>query len=397
MAVVGGRVRSGAVLLAALAVAVLVGVDGSPAWQVVRVLVSVAVVLGIASLNRPVLDALLGAVVVAVGIGFVPHLVDAPGTVRAAASTAALLAGAVLLAGGTARAVRGTSWPRRTAGALLALLGAALVAWTIGPAVAVTNVPAGEIGATPASLGLAHEDVTLTTADGVRLAAWYLPSRDGAAVVLRHGAGSTRSNVLRHAAVLARSGYGVLLVDARGHGESQGRAMDFGWHGDLDIAAAVDHLGRRADVDAGRIGLVGMSMGGEEAIGAAAAVRVRAVVAEGATARVAADKAWLSEVYGLRGAIQEQLERAQYGLTDLLTDAAPPTVLRDAVLAAEGTSFLLIAADGMPDEGHAAEHLAGAAPARVDVWAAPGGHTDALADEPVEWERRVVAFLDAEL
>ncbi len=183
--------------------------------------------------------------------------------------------------------------------------------------------------------------------------------------------------------------------------------MDFGWYGDLDVAAAVAHLEQRAEVDPGRIGLLGMSMGGEESIGAAAATHVAAVVAEGATARTAADKAWLSDVYGFRGALQEQLERVQYERvqyervqyerTDLLTDAGPPTVLRDAVLAAESTRFLLVAADGMPDEGHAAEHLAGAAPGRVDVWTAPGGHTDALANAPGEWERRVVAFLDAEL
>lgn len=397
VAVAGGRVRSGAVLLAAFALAVLVGVDGSPAWQLVRVVVSVALVLGVASFARPVADVLLGAVVVAVGVGFAPHLVDAPGSARAVASATAIFAGVALVAGGAARAVRGAPWPRRVGAALVAVLCTAAISWMIGPAVAATNVPPSEVGATPADRGLEHEDVTLTTSDGVDLAAWYLPSRNGAALVLRHGAGSTRSNVLGHAEVLWRNGYGVLMVDARGHGDSGGRAMDFGWYGDLDVAAAVRHLDRRADVDAGRIGVVGMSMGGEEAIGAAAAVEVRAVVAEGATARMATDKAWLSQVYGVRGAVQEQLERVQYGLTDLLTEAAPPTALRDAVLTSEDTRFLLIAADGMPDEGHAAEHLAGAAPARVDVWNAPGGHTDALANEPAAWERRVVAFLDSQL
>ena len=70
------------------------------------------------------------------------------------------------------------------------------------------------------------------------LSGWYVPSRNGAAVVLLHGAGSTRSAVLPHAVVLADDGFGVLLYDARGHGRSQGRAMDFGWYGDLGVAAA---------------------------------------------------------------------------------------------------------------------------------------------------------------
>lgn len=173
------------------------------------------------------------------------------------------------------------------------------------------HVPRTGVGTTtPADRGLPYRDVEFRTGDGVRLSGWYVPSRAGAAVVLVHGAGSTRSSVLDHAVVLGRAGYGVLLFDARGHGRSGGRAMDFGWYGDADIAAAVTFLQAEPDVDDERIAAVGMSMGGEEAIGAAAGdARIKAVVAEGATNRSAGDKAWLSDEYGLRGALQEGLER----------------------------------------------------------------------------------------
>ena len=147
------------------------------------------------------------------------------------------------------------------------------------------------MGSTPAALGLNFEPVTLTTTDGVDLAAWYLPGTNGAGVVVMHGAGSTRSDVLDQAAVLVDGGYAVVLIDARGHGDSDGTAMDFGWYGDLDIAAGTTFLASRADIDRTRIGVVGFSMGGEEAIGAAATdPLIRAVVAEGATGRQAADK-----------------------------------------------------------------------------------------------------------
>ena len=123
-----------------------------------------------------------------------------------------------------------------------------------------------------------------------------MPSSAGAAAVLLHGAGSTRSNVLDHAVVLGRAGYGLLLFDARGHGRSGGRAMDFGWYGDADIAVAVTFLQAQPDVDDERIAAVGMSVGGEEAIGAGAGdPRIKAVVAEGATNGGAGDKAWLSD------------------------------------------------------------------------------------------------------
>jgi pimeloyl-ACP methyl ester carboxylesterase len=296
---------------------------------------------------------------------------------------------------GTVLRTRGRSRVRRAVAAIGTLVAAALAAFVVGPAVAATNVPRPEIGATPASVGLAYEDVTLTTADGVRLAGWYVPSSNGAAVVLRHGAGSTRSNVLPEAEVLARHGFGVLAVDARGHGQSEGRAMDFGWHGDADIAAATAFLTERDDVDGDRIAVAGSSMGGEEAIGASASdVLIRAVVAEGATARTAADKGWLSDEYGLRGLLQEQVERVQYWLTDILTSAGSPRVLRSAVAESGTTRYLLITAGDAPDEAQAAAYIASAAPDRVRTWNVSGAaHTDGLAVAPEEWETRVVTFL----
>src|SRR3546814_3253189 len=85
--------------------------------------------------------------------------------------------------------------------------------------------------------------------------------------------------------------------------------MEFGWYGEQDIRAAFDLLTARDDVDPDRIGVVGLSMGGEEAIGAAGDdARIRAVVAEGATGRTAEDKAWLAEEYGVAGVIQRSEE-----------------------------------------------------------------------------------------
>jgi dienelactone hydrolase len=274
-----------------------------------------------------------------------------------------------------------------------------MVTFVVGQAVAATNVPRPGIGATPANVELEYLDVTLRTADGVELAAWYVPSTNRAAVVLLHGAGSTRSNVLSEAAVLAEAGFGVLMVDARGHGDSDGRAMDFGWHGDADVAAATAYLETRPDVDRDRIGALGMSMGGEEAIGASGENGlIRAVVAEGASARNAADDAWLSERYGVRGALQEQIERVQDRITDVLTSASVPTSLRAAVESSNGTRYLLITAGDVAAEGWSAAHVAAGAPERVQVWTvADAGHADGLATDPEEWADRVVGFLSETL
>jgi len=175
--------------------------------------------------------------------------------------------------------------------------------------------------------------------------------------------------------------------------------MDFGWFGDADLAGAVSFLVAQPDVDPARIAAVGLSMGGEEAIGAAAAdERIRAVVAEGATNRVAADEAWLSDEFGIRGALQERVEALTYWVTDLLTPASPPISLRAAVAAAAPRPVLLIAGGSMPDEGRAARHIRAGSPRTVELWVVPGtGHTDGLQTHPDEWEDRVVGFLDRSL
>jgi dienelactone hydrolase len=162
---------------------------------------------------------------------------------------------------------------------------------------------------------------------------------------------------------------------------------------------AVSYVAAQPDVDPGRIAVLGLSMGGEEALGAAAAdPRIAAVVAEGATNRVADDKAWLSEVHGWLGTAQRGIDHLTYGFTDLLTDASPPIALRDAVAATAPRPVLLIAGGAVPDEPDASRYIATGAPDTVDVWVAPGaGHTGALDRHPEEWEGRVTAFLAAAL
>jgi fermentation-respiration switch protein FrsA (DUF1100 family) len=382
--------------------AVFVGRDGSPGWQLVRIAVVGALgTLAVVGSERPTtrgrgwIRAVAGVVSLAVGAGFLPYVAKDTASLEAAAAVVAVLGGLVLTVAGTVVSTRGRGGLRRAVSGVGAFLAVALVAYVVGPAVAATNVPRPRLDASPDSVGLRYEDARLTTDDGVALAGWYVPSTNRAAVVLLHGAGSTRSDVLQHAVVLARHGFGVLMIDARGHGESGGRAMDFGWHGDEDVAAATAFLAGRADVDDERIGVVGLSMGGEEAIGASAAdARIRAVVAEGATARAAADEGWLSDEYGLRGWFTEQLERLQDWVTDALTSASVPTALRTAVTRSGSTEYLLIAAGKVADEAHAAAYIAGAAPDRVQTWTVEGaGHTDGLTVAPDEWERRVTMFL----
>ena len=344
---------------------------------------------------------LVGAVLVSVGGGVgLPHLAKVGWGLATALGLVALVVGVVLAAAGLVvlvRAARG--WWRLpvVVGAALVTL---LVVYLVAIPVAATVVPpTTDHGRTPASVGLRFREVRLPASGGDLLSAWWVPSRNGAAVVLLHGSGSTRASTLDHALVLARHGYGVLLLDARGHGGSTGRAMDLGWHGDADVGAATAYLASPGTgTEPGRIAAVGLSMGGEEALGALAVdPRLAAVVAEGVTGRVAADLGWLSMRYGWRGQVQEGLETVQTGVAAALAGLRPPRTLADGVRRGR-SPVLLVTAGERADEGYAAVALRAAAPDRVEVWTVPGsGHTSGLATAPGEWERRVVGFLDRTL
>jgi dienelactone hydrolase len=247
--------------------------------------------------------------------------------------------------------------------------------------------------ATPAGYGLPYSEVEFHTGDGVRLSGWYVPSRNGAAVAVLHGSGSTRTEVLPQAVAVASRGYGVLLYDDRGQGRSDGTAMDFGWWGDSDLAAAVTWMRQQPDADPARIGAVGISMGGEQAINLAATdPRIRAVVAEGVQARQPAD---LVPEPGLHGWTVQTVMGVSTGTAALLSAAPVPIPLQDAVRQIKPRPILVIAAG---DEIAVVQRVQAAAPSTVQMWALPRStHTHGFADQPDEWSSRVGSFLDAAL
>jgi dienelactone hydrolase len=394
-------------LVQGVAFAWLVGRDGSPSWRVIRILV-VAAVIGLTTAAesragrraRASIAFLLGAAGTVAGAGIGPVFQAKGGFwITTVAAFVALGAGLALLGTGAAGLVRSVPGWWRLLAVPASLVVVAFVLFPLTVAVNVTNRPPGQLEtATPADRGLSYEDVVLRTSDGVELSAWYVPSANGAALVLLHGAGSTRSAVLDHAVVLARHGYGVLLIDGRGHGKSGGHAMDFGWWGDRDISAAVSYLRGRPDVRDGRIGAVGMSMGGEQAIAAAGSdSRIHAVVAEGVTGMQQADHGWLRH-YGVRGSIQRAVDWVMYEASAVLSGAPHPMSLRDAIGAAAPRPVLLIAGGDAPDEPLAGRFFREASPSTVQLWVVPGaGHTAGLSAHPAAWEARVIGFLGGAL
>ena len=388
------------------ALAVLAGLDGSAVWQVARVLVILAVTAlavwftgragragqGVAALLLGIVGTVAGA-----GVGSA-HLAKAGLDVAAVLAVIVLVTGLVLLIWGAVALVRAVPGWWRLLAVPVALALAQFVLLPLTEAVYATNVPPGPLGTgTPAQYGLSYQDVSFRTADGVRLSAWYIPPRNGAAVVLLPGSGSTRTAVLSQAAVLARHGYGTLLVDGRGHGLSGGHAMDFGWWGGRDLAAAVSFLARQPGVQAGKIAVLGESMGGEQALAAAGAdSRIRAVVAEGAEGQQYADRGW--RPHDITGVIDRGVDWVQYTAAGLLSGAPRPMSIPDAIRAAAPRPVLIIAGGAVASEPVAARWFQAASPATVQVWVIPhAGHTQGLATAPGAWEAHVIGFLNAAL
>jgi fermentation-respiration switch protein FrsA (DUF1100 family) len=129
------------------------------------------------------------------------------------------------------------------------------------------------------------EEVTFPSLDGTPLSGWFIPSPNaqGRTVILLHGYGNTRLEMLPHADYLSRTGLNVLLFDFRGRGASGGKRVTAGLREPLDVRGAVSYLLTREDVDPGRIAVQGVSMGAAAGIMATAEdTRIATIVAESA-------------------------------------------------------------------------------------------------------------------
>ena len=284
---------------------------------------------------------------------------------------------------------------------LLALIGAAFaVAWAISQHSLHPKWKREDHDL--ADFGLPAEDVTFASRDGTRLAGWFIPAapaKRAPAVVLSHGHGRSRAELLPHANFLHRAGYAVLAFDYRHRGESAGDAVTMGLREQDDLLGAIDALAARPEVDAGRIGVVAVSMGSVIAILVAADdTRVRALVAECP--------------YATRDAVMTRALRHYFHLPPF--PFAPiahwligrrlgqPVDVADAIdhIARISPRSLFLIADEedavLGPEDTARLFAAAQEPKRY--WLIPGaGHSRGWQAAPEEYERRALGFLNEAL
>lgn len=335
----------------------------------------------------------LGGIGIAVGIPAAYYVLDESASGDHYTGLLALLAGAVILASSPVtlwKARRGGGSRRRRYLRRAAIVGAVpligqFVVLPVGAAYVYTHTGKGPV--TP-RLGVPYESVSVATSDSLRLSASYVPSKNRAAVVLYPGA--TRPEQAR---MLIRHGYGVLLLDPRGQGSSEGDVVR--WAGDRDLRAAARYLRARPDVDPGRIGAFGFSVGGEILLEAAAqSHEFKAIVSEGAGCR-----AGESEPKGLGRLYEPPLLKVATVAITVFSNHGPPPPIVDRIGRIAPTAVMLMYADpGQGGERQRQPRYYAAARQPKAIWNVPNsGHTGGIKAQPREYEERVIAFFDRAL
>jgi uncharacterized protein len=356
-------------------------------------------------LTRPTRLA-LGVVIGLLAVGFATtshglHIVNSGFDWRDASGIGYLLGGLLLMASGLTALAAPRRGPRRTGLGWRAahgagwLAGAAVVAFVgvmpLAGATMITHAPRWEIHG--AALGIPHEEVRIALDDGRRLSAWYVPSRNGAAVLVSHGSGGSRGRLPAHVRMLARHGYGVLALDNPGNGGSDGHSNGLGDNAQPGLKAGLDYLARRPDVQPGRIAGFGLSLGGEVLLEAAAHDRrLAAVVSDGGARPLDVNDA------AGAGAGQRTMTWLQLQLVRGISGMRPSRSLVGMIPRIAPRPVLLIASGGDPQEIPAVRAYRDAGGRGVQLWEIPdAAHTGGLRKHPVEYERQTVAFLDRAL
>jgi alpha-beta hydrolase superfamily lysophospholipase len=247
--------------------------------------------------------------------------------------------------------------------------------------------------------GATRKDMVVMARDGIALRGWKIraahPNKKW--VFLLHGRSQNRLSMIGYAKFLLASGYSVVMMDARAHGESGGTISTYGHVERYDVSAVLDALSASENVS--HVYAFGESMGAAVALQAAAVdPRIEAVVAEGAFRNlheVMFDYAGLrwSALLGktvFRPAAILAVHEAEQQGGFRFDDVSP-----EASVAMRKFPVMLIS--GLSDHNIPKRHAQAiytAASGPKELWLVPGArHQGAMQTAPHEFQLRVLRFL----
>lgn len=241
-------------------------------------------------------------------------------------------------------------------------------------------------------IGVDYEDVVFSSRDGWLLSGWFIPSRRGPTVILTHGMGGNRLDLMPAASLLIENGFGVLMYDMRAHGRSTGNLGTWGWLEINDLNGAVDYLLERQDVSQNQIGALGFSLGGQVTIRAAAEnTSIRAVIAEDPSPAVLADHP-VPEGFSWRKLLNLPGIWMVYHLEKAVSGLQEPSGILESIGKISPRPLLLVASG----EGRAADLMHtffDRAGEPKDFWQVPeAGHGWISIKRPEEYQQQLCGF-----
>lgn len=235
------------------------------------------------------------------------------------------------------------------------------------------------------------ESVSLRAAPDQLVAGSYLAGQGRGAILLLHGIGADRRQMVQRARFLQRRGYAALLIDLPGQGASTASAVTFGLHEAQGVRAALDELRRRAPGQ--RIGVIGVSLGAASLVLCQDCGRLDAVVLESMYPTI--EDAVADRLRMRLGALGGPLSSLLLWQLPLRLDISPAQ-LRPIDHVGQLKAPLLIAA-GSADRHTTlpeTQRLFAAAAGPKELWVVHGAaHVDLHAFAPAEYERRIGAFM----
>lgn len=290
---------------------------------------------------------------------------------------------------------------------LALLLAAALVA--AGGAIALsifvvarlTKVVRFPLERTPHVLGLEYTDVSFPSRDDcLEIHGWLIKAEnDGRTVIMTHGEYRHRDHpelkMLELARDLHQHGYSVLMIDLRGHGESQGDRISAGYYEKRDVLGAIDYL-KGLGIPSPKVALLGFSLGAATSILAAAEEReIGAVISDSSFANL---KELLGQEVKRRMGLPtffipllKFTGKIMYGFDP--TSVSP--IEKVASISPSRIFFIHGEKDAQIPPEHAYRLMEASGGSQNQMWIVPEAeHVRAYVTYPQEYVSRVVAFLD---
>lgn len=243
------------------------------------------------------------------------------------------------------------------------------------------------------------EHIHVRSAGNILLDGLFFRGARPSLVILVSGYGDTQEQMLSIAEFLHHAGFSVLTYNSRARATSGGKYVTLGALEQQDVVSIVNYAIGRRDVDASRIGILGISMGGSTAILAAAKdQRIRAVV----------DDSGFSDAQGVIAASFEHFIHLPsfpfapitVGIADFRANIDVSRVRPMDVIGKISPRPLLIiheAGDSIVPVDNSVRNFAAARQPK-EVWLVPSyGHGQAQTTAKLEYQARVTRFFETAL